>query len=101
MDNFNFIEDGYISPINGEFNFNFGTFGSINAILKSLSDNIVAIWADPTAGLNSGKVYISTSSSFNIVDLETDLVIDYYTETHAGAAGETLQGDDVVDINVL
>jgi hypothetical protein len=100
MDNFNFIEDGYISPINGEFNFNFGSFVSINSILKSLSSNIVAIWAESTAGLNNGKVYISTSDSFNIVSLETNSVVDYYTETHAGAAGETLQGNDTVDINI-
>jgi hypothetical protein len=101
MNNFNFIEDGYVPPINGVFNFNFLYFVSINLILKSLSDNIVAIWADATAGLNNGKVYISTSASFNIVNLETNVVEDYYTEIHAGKAGEVLQGNDIVDMNAL
>jgi hypothetical protein len=64
-------------------------------------DNIASIWADPISGLNNGKVYISTSDSFNIVNLETNIVEDYYTEIHAGKAGETLQGNDIVDINVV
>lgn len=75
---------------------------STHNILKGLygTDNIASIWAESTAGLNNGKVYISTSDSFNIVSLETNSVVDYYTETHAGAAGETLQGNDTVDINI-
>lgn len=31
----------------------------------------------------------------------TYLVEDYYTEIHAGKAGETLQSNDIVDINAL
>ena len=76
---------------------------STHNILKGLygTDNIVAIWADPTSGLNNGKEYISTSDSFNVVNLETNIVEDYYTEIYAGKAGEKLLGNDVVDINVI
>ena len=98
MNNFNFTESGYVP---GSFDFNFGSVVSVHNILKSLSDNIVAIWADQTTSLTNGKIYISTTDSFNIINSETGIVVDYYTETHAGEAGETLQGDDIVDINIL
>lgn len=73
----------------------------MNNILKSLSNNIVAIWAMPDAGLNNGKMYVSSLNSFNVVNLATDIVDDYYTEVYAGKSGEVLQGNDIIDINIL
>jgi hypothetical protein len=100
MNNFNFTESGYTPPAQGEYDFYFGEIITIYRILKSLSNDFVAIWADSDASLTNGKMYVSSEASFSVVNLETSIVEDYYTETRAGEAGEVLQGDDIVDINV-
>lgn len=69
-------------------------------ILKGISNNFVAVWADPNAGLDSGKFYIASRDTLNIVDLENQEVYDYYTQTHGGRAQETLTSNDIEDINV-
>jgi len=101
MNNFNFTESGYIPPLQTEYNFNFGEVYSVYNIIKSLSDDFVAIWADSDASLENGKMYVSSAASFNIINLSTHSVEDYYTESHAGEAGEVLEGDDIVDVNAL
>jgi hypothetical protein len=103
--NFDFGGESY-SPL-PPYVFNFGIdeqpvdnnryvlFGSIN--------NFVAIWADATASLTNGKMYASSSgpgASFNVVNLDTEALVDYYTTTHNGAFNEPLDQEDVVDINV-
>jgi len=81
--------------------FNFGSMTDIYDILKSTDNNFISIWADNTASLSNGKMYISSSNSFNIVSFESNSIIDYYTETHIGEAGETLQSNDIIDVNVM
>ena len=98
FNDFNFTEGGY-TP---DYDFNFGTGAtSYNFILKGLSDNFSAIWADTDASLSNGKMYISSAAAFMVVNLSTDLVEDYYTETHAGEAGESLTSNDIVDNSVV
>lgn len=98
--NFNFTESGYI-PNNYDFDFNAGYF--IYNILSDLNKNFVAIWADSTANLNTAKVYIGTSgtnASFFVVDLENKVLYDSYSLTKVGVFNESLDREDIVDINV-
>lgn len=92
---FNFTDSGY-TPIDTDFNF--GEVFEIFNILKGTSNNFVAIWADINAGLNSGRFYVGSQGAFTTV--KDNIVYDYYTETHAGRGNETLDNDDVVDINI-
>ncbi len=98
LTNFNFTESGYVP---GNLDFSFGTFVSIYFVLKGTSNNITSIWADSNAGLDSGKVYTSTSKTLNIINLQTNSISDYYTQTHFGSDNDVLNSDDVVDINVV
>jgi len=96
--NFNFTESGYVPG--SSFDFNFGAIVSIHNILKGLTNNFVAIWADFGAGLNNGKMYVSSASAFSIVNLTSQSIDDYYTTTHTGRANESLEHEDIVDLNV-
>jgi len=98
MNDFDFIEDGYVP---GSYDFYFGTIVTVYSILNGLSNNFTSVWASTDAGLYTGKVYVSSSDAFNIINNTTNTVEDYYTETHVGAAGEALQSNDIVDTDVV
>ena len=96
---FDFTESGY-EP---SYDFTFGEVLAIYNVLKGALDYFSAIWADPTASLTSGKMYITsqgTGAAFSIVNLSTNTVADYYTTSYAGAAGETLNAEDIIDLNI-
>lgn len=104
--NFNFGGGPY-SPL-PPYVFNFGLdelpIERGRYVLFGATNNFVAIWADPTASLTNGKMYASSSgpsASFNVVNLDTEALVDYYTTTHNGAFNESLDQEDVVDINVI
>jgi hypothetical protein len=80
------------------YDFDFYTPEVIYSILAGTSNNFTAIWADADAGLSSGKFYAASSAAFSIVN-DTALC-DYYTTTQAGAVNETLEQDDIIDINI-
>ena len=67
-------------------------------IIMGGNNNFTAIWADPTAGLHNGRVYIASPAAFSIIN--NTVLIDYYTTTFGGRANETLTQDDIKDINV-
>jgi hypothetical protein len=96
--NFNFSRSGYAAT--PPYSFNFGEFIGVYNVLKGTSNNFVAIWADANAGLSSGKFYVASEAAFNVINLPTSAVVDYYTETRAGRGGEFLESDDIVDINI-
>ena len=80
--------------------FNFGEITTIS-ILEGSSNNFIAIWADLDTGLNSGKMFVSskgTGAAFNIINIGTNKVVDYYALNHKGSTGQYLEADDVVDI---
>lgn len=94
---FDFTESGY-SP---SYDFNFGSTQQINFyLLAGATNSFVAIWADPTASLTNGKMYVSSESAFSVVKMDDDTLYDYYTTTHKGRGNETLESDTVKDINV-
>ena len=98
--NFNFTEHGY-TPNNYNFNFSVG-YITYN-ILPGTNKNFVAIWADPTANLDTAKVYVGTAgtdASFFVIDLENKVLYDSYTLTKVGGFGESLDQENIVDINV-
>lgn len=100
QNNFNFTESGYV-PNN--YDFDFITADFIYDILSGVGDNFIAVWADPTANLDTGNIYISTNgvgASFFIIDLENKVVYDSYTLTKVGSFGESLDQENIVDINV-
>jgi hypothetical protein len=97
--NFNFIEVNYVSTND----FNFGQSFVIYKILAGTSNNFVAIWADPTANLNTAKFYVGTTgvgAAFSAVDLQHKVLYDSYTISDGGQNKEPLEREDIVDINV-
>lgn len=95
--NFNFTESGYVP---NDYDFDFGAEEEITIynILAGVNNNFTAIWADPTAGLSTGKIYISSPAAFSIVN--STVLVDYYTSTFGGRANETLTQSDIKDINI-
>lgn len=94
---FNFTGSEYAIPTT-PYNFFFGAGINTFSVLKGTSNNFVAIWADPTTELNSGKLYVGSQDTFMVV--KDNVIDDWYTETRAGRGGEVLESDDVVDINI-
>ena len=98
--NFNFTESGYI-PNSYDFDFNPGYF--MYNILSGANKNFIAIWADPTANINTAKVYVATTgtaASFFVIDLENKVLYDSYTLSKEGSFGESLDQENITDINV-
>jgi hypothetical protein len=97
MSDFDFIESGYTPS----YDFNFGASQQVTYnILGGLSNDFVAIWADPTASLTNGKMYVSSASAFSVANIDDGSLYDYYTTTHKGMGNETLTSGTVLDINV-
>jgi hypothetical protein len=69
-------------------------------ILSGVGDSFIAIWADPTANINTAKVYVGSPISFFIIDLEKKALYDTYTLSKKGSFGESLDQENLVDINV-
>ena len=90
--NFNFTDSGYIP---GDLNFDFGVEITTYNVLKGTSNDFSAIWV-----LNN-KMYVSSSDTLTIIDLMTNTVYDWYGQTHIGRANESLDHDEVIDINVV
>ena len=94
--NFNFTEPGYAPT---SYDFLFGTIETFS-VLAGINNNFVAIWAEADASLTSGKLYVSSPSDFSILEMTNRTLVDAYSTTTKGAAGEYLQQEDVVDINI-
>ena len=52
------------------------------------------------AGMSAGKMYIGLEVYFNVIDLSSQTIYDWYSESHAGRGNETLTGSGIVDANV-
>lgn len=95
---FNFTESGYVPG--APFNFNFAPPFEKYYILKGITNNFIAIWADPQASLTNNKMYVSSAAAFSVVDLENKDIDDYYTQSHVGRANEALEHEDIIDLNI-
>ncbi len=98
---FDFDSRGYTAPSFSEVPFRFNPPPSnLKYILSGTSNNFIAIWANSTASLTNGEMYVSAQDAFSVVDLGDISLEDYYTETHVGRGGEALESNDIVDINI-
>jgi hypothetical protein len=70
-------------------------------VLHGLNNNLSSIWADPTASLSSGKMYVGGLGYFNVIKLDNQSVYDWYSSIHAGRGNETLVETDIIDGNVV
>ena len=59
-------------------------------ILPGNDNNFKAVWAD------IGRLFIASADVFYVV--KDGALIDYYTTTHIGRAGETLNQNDITDV---
>jgi len=92
--NFNFTDKDYTPSPAQEANFNFTeAISNIFNILAGTSNYFTSIWA------YDNKMYVASSDTFSVVNLESGALIDYYTQIDGGNNDETLIGDDIVDIN--
>ena len=96
--NFNFTESGY-SP-GPPYNFDFSPLAASYLVVKGLTNNFTSIWADTGAGLSAGKMYIGLEGYFNVINLSDQTIYDWYSETHQGRANKSLDGSNIVDVNV-
>ena len=90
---FNFTESGYVpgSP----FDFEFAPAEDLSIrILVGTSNDFTAIW------VFEGKMYVASASALSVVNLDAQTLIDFYTQAQAGGLNETLQSNDIVDINI-
>lgn len=102
MPNFNFTEGGYSPP--AELDFNFGEAVIVTyTILAGAKNSFIAIWADENASLNNGRFYASstgTGAALSEVELSDNSLRNFYTLTQEGEGDESLQREDIVDINI-
>lgn len=73
-----------------------------NIVLEGTSNFISAIWAEATAGLNNGKVYVAstgTGAALSIIDLNTKTLYDRYTKDLKGRSNDKLIQEDIEDIS--
>jgi len=92
---------GYGSSYGSSF-FEFITIPTYN-ILYGTSSNYNAVWADPTANINSGKFYVSTTGSgaaLSVINLQTKILNDNYSVIVKGGGNEYLNSEDIEDINI-
>lgn len=100
---FNFLDWGYSYTTwsGGVYNFN-PAYITYN-ILAGTSNSYIAIWTDSDANISNAKMYVSSTglgSALSVIDLSNDTLIDSYNISYGGQNDETLDREDVVDINV-
>jgi purine nucleoside permease len=84
-----FQDPGYSPP--AEYDLEFFEGPSL-PILKGDSNYFTAVW------VANGRLMVAAANALSVVDLDTNTLIDWYTETHAGAANEVLNSDDITDL---
>ena len=96
---FDFTE---VSDSSSTYNFEFDEVVSIFTIFKGTSNFFNAIWADPKASLNSGKFYAGRQNDLSIINNNNRQVTleDYYSKTSRGRSEDSLNSEDIIDINV-
>ena len=95
---FNFTESDYI-PDSYDFDFGAEEEITVYSVLAGVSNNFTSIWADVDASLSTGKIYIASPAAFSIVN--NNVLVDYYTTTFGGRANESLDQEDIIDINIV
>ena len=91
-------------PTNPHIDFNFGEEVLIfYNLIAGTSNYTTSIVADVNASLSNGKFYVTSygvGGAFTIIDLENKIVLDSYTTSIKGRAGEVLDQEDIIDLNI-
>jgi hypothetical protein len=74
--------------------YSFYTTSSSGTNLKGNIDDFSSIWVD------NNKMYVGSVGYLTVVDLSTNTVWDWYSESHVGRANESLNSGNIEDINV-
>jgi len=100
MADFNFTEEDIWT---GSFDFDFGSQVTIYRLINGINNSFNSIWADSSASLTSGAFYVGRQNDLTIISNNNGQVAvkDYYSFTQKGASGDTLEAEDMVDINVV
>jgi hypothetical protein len=69
-------------------------------VVKGGSNSVISVSATPNASLDNGKFYIASQGYFTVVNLNNHTVFDWYSTTHSGMAKESLDSDNLIDLNV-
>ena len=95
-----FVDSGmiYTATSNGvyvidESNDTYSVLTTVSGI-KGSSNNFSSVW------ILNNKMYVSSDDTLTVVDLLTNIVHDWYSQTHIGRANESLDNDSIVDIIV-
>jgi hypothetical protein len=95
--NINF-QGNYNSPDSINILVNFGSV--VHNILYGNSNYFISIWADSNAGMSNGKIYFTSNDELQVLDLAENKVVDRVTQSIKGAPNETLEQDNIGDLNI-
>jgi len=87
--NLDFVESGYIAELPYDLEFDQATFFYT---LKGDSNYFTSVW------VANGRFMVASLSALSIVDIDTNTVVDWYTQTFGGQAEEVLDSSDIKDI---
>jgi len=93
---FDFIESDYFPST---YDFLFESLFIFFKILKSTSNDIIAIWADSNASTDSGNIYVSSNDVFMIIDMSTKTIKSFISQTNKGMDNTVLTSNDITDVN--
>jgi len=68
---------------------------SVYNILKGSNNNFTSVW------VLDNKLYVSNSDTLTIIDLNNNEIYDWYTQSHVGRANESLNHDQIIDVNAI
>ena len=70
--------------------------------LAGTSENFTSIWAEPDAGISSGRFQVASrglGAALSIMNIDDNTLYDYYnTTTASGRANEVLDSNKTVDL---
>ena len=86
-------------PLEADFDFALGVY----YVLAGYSNIFTGIWADEDASRTNGKMYALSwgpGTALSILNLDSRILYDHYTQSFGGRAEETLTNNDGVDLNI-
>jgi len=73
-------------------------------IIAGNSTTYTSIWADSNSGINTGKIYVGTKGnggSFSVINMIDKSLSDFYLIDKPGRFNESLESENIDDINVV
>ena len=89
LNNLDFQGPGYVPEAPYDMDF-YG--GELFYILKGTSNYFSAVW------VANGRLMAASPAALSIMDIDTDVVVDWYTQTFGGRAEEVLDSSDIKDV---